>query len=313
MSASQILIRNPNHRLVIGYNSEPDRFSFDRIDISMAAPILYDSHMHTHLCQHAYDQPTDYAQQAAARGLKGIVFTCHNPTENNAFEPGVRMRVDQFEEYVQLIEATRQQWQGRVDVRLGLESDYFPGHEDWLAELYDRAEFDYILGSIHPQLLGYWRPYHNGDPVAFQRTYFEHLAMSAESGLFDCLGHPDQIKNVPPTEWSLDRIMPDIIRALDRIAATGVAMELNTYGLHRQIKEMHPAPAMLVAMKKRDIPIVLGSDAHNAQRVAADFENALDLLTATGYTTVTYFLKRQRHTVALDTARASLRNSQKSG
>lgn len=270
------------------------------------SPALYDSHMHTTLCLHAYDAPGDYAQQAVKRGLKGIIFTCHNPTEHNIFEPSVRMRLDQFSEYVQLVADTREQWQHKLDVRLGLESDYFPGHERFLAGLHTWADFDYIIGSVHPQLHSYSNRYLNGDPVAFQRTYFEHLADSAESGLYDCLGHPDQIKNINPSTWEVTRLMPDINRALDRIAATGVAMEVNTYGLHRQIKEMHPTPVMLAAMCERAIPVVLGSDAHHARRVAADFEGALDLLASVGYTTVNYYIQRERHTVPINTARSSL-------
>jgi len=37
-------------------------------------------------------------------------------------------------------------WTGRVDVRLGLESDYFPGVEGWLEKLHASRPFTYILG-----------------------------------------------------------------------------------------------------------------------------------------------------------------------
>ncbi len=65
--------------------------------------------------------------------------------------PNVRMRPDQMEEYVDLVMATADRWQGRLDVRLGLESDFVPDFVPWLEELHASQNFSYILGSVHPQ------------------------------------------------------------------------------------------------------------------------------------------------------------------
>ncbi len=273
----------------------------------MTEPILYDSHMHTPLCKHASGLPGEYAARAAARNLQGIIVTCHNPTEGDWLAPQVRMGVDEFGKYLALVESARAEWQGRVDVRLGLECDYLPGQEDWLAALLSRAEFDFVLGSVHPAMVEYRAAYLNGSVLAFQRMYFRHLAEAAESGLFDCLTHPDLVKNEFPDEWNLPRLMPDIERALDRIAATGVAMELNTSGLIKRIPEMNPAPAILRAMHARGIPVVIGSDSHAPHTVGGHFEAALDLLAEIGYSEVSIFLKRQRHAIPIAAARASLR------
>ena len=42
------------------------------------SPMLYEMHMHTPMCHHAFGEPQDYAQVAEQRGLKGIVVTCQN-------------------------------------------------------------------------------------------------------------------------------------------------------------------------------------------------------------------------------------------
>jgi histidinol-phosphatase (PHP family) len=101
--------------------------------------------------------------------------------------------------------------------------------------------------------------------------------------------------------------MPDIRRALDRIAATGVAMELNTSGLNKTVPEMNPGPAMLREMSTRGIPIVIGADAHLPQRVGDKYEEALDMLREAGYREVSFFLERKRHDVSIEAARSSLR------
>lgn len=268
--------------------------------------MLYEMHMHTPLCRHATGEPEEYAATAERRGLSGIVITCHNPFPDG-WAQGSRMYPEQWDEYLSLVDRARSAWAGRVDVRLGLEADYFPGKEIWLEKQLASEPFHHVLGSIHPQISEYQRAYDTADPLAYQRIYFDHLAKAAETKLFDTLSHPDLIKNIYPDQWDVHRILPDIQRALDRIAKSGTAMELNTSGLHKSIPEMNPGPVILREMRLRDIPVVIGSDAHMPQRVGADFEMAMDLLETAGYSQINFFLDRKRQTVAIPEARASLR------
>ncbi len=270
--------------------------------------VLYEMHMHTPMCHHAFGEPQEYAQIAHDRGLKGIVVTCHNPT-NDGWSPTVRMSVDEFGEYVELVDHASREWKDRIDVRLGLESDYIPGMESWLEELHAMAPLHHVLGSVHPHLPQYKERFHDANIEKFQRTYFEHLALAAESGLFDTLGHPDLIKNIEPEAYDLPRLMPTICATLDRIAATDTAMELNTSGLNKIVPEMNPGPEILQQMRQRDIPVVIGADAHKPERVAADFVQALDSLSDAGYTRVSNFLDRQRVDLLIDDVRASLTQS----
>ena len=272
-------------------------------------PLLYESHMHTPLCKHAQGEPEDYAAAAAQRGLAGIIVTCHNPPIDG-WSPHVRMAEAEFDAYVALVARARAAWAGRVDVRLGLECDFVPGMEDALAAQLARAEFHHVLGSVHPQIAAYRDRYFTGDALAFQRTYFEHLALAAETGLFDTLAHPDLVKNEFPQEWQPSALADTLAATLDRIAATGVAMELNTSGLQKRLPEMNPGPGILAQMAQRGIPVVLGADAHTPTRVAADYATGLDLLEAAGYTHVSLFLDRRRREISVADARQSLRVSQ---
>ncbi|MEZ4608773.1 MAG: PHP domain-containing protein [Caldilineaceae bacterium] len=150
--------------------------------------LLYESHMHTPLCKHARGNPTEYAAVAWERGLKGIVVTCHNlPVDG--WSPRARMAEDRFDTYVELIEEARAQWTGRgcTDVRMGLECDFVPGME--------QAIVLQLAGRLQPRagrraspvarLQGALR--HRRPQVALQHTYFEHLALVAETGLFDTI------------------------------------------------------------------------------------------------------------------------------
>jgi histidinol-phosphatase (PHP family) len=267
--------------------------------------MLYESHCHTPLCNHAEGEPTEYAAAALAAGLKGIIVTCHCPLPDGHSD-WVRMRPTEYELYHQMIAAARQEYAGRLDVRAGIESDYYPGVESWLEELHARHPLSHVLGSVHPQLPEYRDRYYNGDDFAFQQTYFDHVAQAAETGLFDTMAHPDLVKNMTPDAWDFERIAPYIGQALDRIAATGVAMELNTSGRYKTIPEMNPSPSMLAMMLERNIPVVIGADAHVPHRVGEGYPEALRTLQQVGFTEVNIFLDRQRTPIPIADALASL-------
>jgi histidinol-phosphatase (PHP family) len=261
--------------------------------------------MHTPLCRHAEGSPAEYAKVARQRGMKGVIVTCHNPLPHG-YASSSRMYPEQFEEYLDLVARTSREMSGVVDVRLGLEADFVPGLEEWIEGQLSSADFHYVLGSVHPQLEEYRDAHWNGEALAFQLGYFEHLAAAAESKLYDCLSHPDLVKNIFPEEWDYRRVERHVMGCLDRIAETGTAMELNTSGLNKAIPEMNPTFEMLVEMRRRDIPVVVGADAHVPERVGDHYLEAYRLLGEAGYSEVSYFLNRQRHEVSIVQARRSL-------
>jgi len=267
--------------------------------------LIYETHMHTPLCKHAVGYPSDYARQAHTRNLKGIIVTCHCPLPDR-ISAGVRMDPDQWPEYLDLIAEARDKWKDIVDIRTGVESDFLPGLEPWLEELHGQQPLDYVLGSVHPQIKEYRDLYFNEDWPEFHRQYFSSLAEAAETSLFDCLSHPDLVKNVGSAYWDLDLYLDHIRRCLDRIANTGIAMELNTSGLNKAIPEMNPGMTLLREIKRRDIPVVIGADAHHPDRVGDRFIEALDLLEEAGFTHVRNYLSRNPVDLTLSSVQASL-------
>lgn len=270
-----------------------------------AERVLFETHAHTPLCGHAVGEPDEYAAAAARRGLRGIVFTCHNPMPNG-YGAASRMGCGQYRAYQTLVADARVALAGAVDVRLGLECDFQPGFEPWLRAQIAEAPLEYVLGSVHAQYPEYRERFGTPADPEFYRRYFDHLALAAESGLFDCLAHPDLVKIVAPERWEVVGLLPWIERSLDRIAATGVALELNTSGARKAPFEVYPGPEILRGVVTRGIPVVVGSDAHTPERVGEGFEAALDALESLGRATVSVFLERTRVDLDLPAARASL-------
>ena len=158
-----------------------------------------------------------------------------------------------------------------TDLRLGIEADFVPGREDRIATLLEAREWDYVVGSIHflrdfsidSDEYTVWRSGESAERV--WRRYFETLAESARSGLYDIIGHPDLVKvwgdRAPRPDGDLRRYYEPAVEAF---AESGVAVEVSTAGLRKPVGEIYPARPYLEMLVDAGCPIALSSDAHDA-------------------------------------------------
>jgi histidinol-phosphatase (PHP family) len=192
-----------------------------------------------------------------------------------------------------------------TDLRLGLEADFVAGREDRLANLLDAHEWDYVVGSVH--FLGdysvdvddetdVWR--HETSPERVWKRYFETLAASARTGLYDVIAHPDLVKIWGPPPRG--RPMPDVDPrryyepAIEAMLEADVAIEVSTAGLRKPVGELYPARAMLEMAVDAGVPVALSSDAHLPEHVGFGYDRARELLEACGVTQIAVFERRVR-------------------
>ena len=256
-----------------------------------------DYHMHTPLCRHASGEPTEYAARAVALGFSEIGFSDHSPMRQDDFD-NWRMRLDQLDEYVEKVRKAQKDFP-QLTIRLALEVDYLPGHEEWIRELTARHPWDYLIGAVHyvsdswavdnPEMLAKWK---GRDPYEVWETYFERLAMAAGTGLFEIIAHADLPKkfNIYP-EQDCSSLFKHF---LDQAHAKNVAMELNTAGLRKDCKEIYPSPAFVRLAAQHGVPITFASDAHAPGEVGSAFAEAVALAKSAGYTHSRRFERRRR-------------------
>lgn len=250
---------------------------------------LYDSHMHTPLCGHATGHPREYAQAALDAGLSGITFTDHIPMPA-WYDAPWRMRRDQLGQYVEMVQEAQQEFAGRLYVGLGLEADFHPGTERYVEEVLAAHPWDYVIGSVH--YLGAWGfdnpeyvdEYERRDLGQLYRHYYALVEGAARSGLFDSLGHLD----LPKKFGHRDPEGTAALRLLDTVAALGLSLDYNTAGERKPVGEAYPSPDLLKAAASRNIPLVLGSDAHQPPEVGYRFAAAAERIRAAGGQIVRY-------------------------
>lgn len=245
---------------------------------------LPDYHTHTARCGHARGTPAEYVEAARAAGLLAIGVADHLPLLPEP-DPELSMEACELDDYVAEVLELKAAFPGFV--LLGIEADYRPDTVSEVHSLLESQPFEYVIGSVHH--LGDWgfddprqmEGYSSRQIDDVWVDYLELVGEAAECGLFTILGHLDLVKKFGyrPTR-ALD---DELDRVVERLSRAGVAIEINTAGLHKPVKEAYPSPAILRKLWAADIPITFGSDAHRPEEVGRDFDHAADLARAAGY------------------------------
>ena len=262
--------------------------------------MLADYHVHTPLCRHAVGQPSEYIAVARERGLDEIGFSDHAPMDGP--EPFDEWRMDRADmpRYLEMIQRARAD-AAPFPVRLGLECDFIEGHEKWIEELSQMAEWDYLIGGLHYVAPGWdvdnpkYVARYTASPdavVEIWDLYWAAFTKMAASGFFDFLAHPDLPKKFghrPPGD--LRRYYEPAIAAA---AKSGVAIEINTAGLRKPVAGLYPAQEFLAMAREAGLALLINSDSHAPEEIASGFPEAVAAARAAGFTETLRFRRRQR-------------------
>jgi histidinol-phosphatase (PHP family) len=244
---------------------------------------------------------------AAAHGLEEVGISDHyvRPPGSPRDPCAWSMPVDGLGRYVAEVEAARAR-AGGIRVLLGDEADFFP--ETWpdtVREL-SRYPFDYVIGSVHyaegfpvDESAAHWERLSESEANEVWRVYWGLVRRLAVAGGFDILGHADLPKKFgfrPTADLS-----GAVAAALDALAASGVALELNTSGFDKPCAEAYPSPAILRAARARGIPALVTADAHAPNEISRHYDRAATIAREAGYRRFLRF--RNRAPVAEDTLR----------
>ena len=201
--------------------------------------------------------------------------------------------------YVREVEALREEFAGRIAVRLGLEADYAEGHEEELERWLARADWDLVLGSVH-WVAGDWIDDPARSPARFEREgaealydeYYRLLARAARTGLFDVLTHFDLPKKHGHRPAAPRAAAEDA--AIAAATEAGCAVEISSAGLRKPVAEAYPEPRLLARIVAAGIPVTFSSDAHAPAEVGWGYARTLALARECGVTEFVTFEKRRK-------------------
>jgi histidinol-phosphatase (PHP family) len=221
-------------------------------------------HAHTVRCRHASGTEEEYVQAAIDRGLKVFGFSDHTPQ----FFPGeyysrMRMFPDQLEDYVSSVLGCRKEYAGRIDIRLGLEAEYYPA--TWI-EMLARAKdagVEYLILGQH--WLGNEENEHGSGAAtadeALLKRYCHQVMDGLETGKFTYLAHTDLFRFVGDRD-----IYRRHMRELCRFTRQAqIPLEINLAGI--LCKKHYPSEEFLALAAEEGCSVILGMDAHNPDHI----------------------------------------------
>ena len=247
---------------------------------------ISDYHMHTPLCGHAVGAPSEYARKAVEAGLEEIGFSDHAPFVHMV-DPKITMDIKQLPQYYRMIEDVRREFAGSLRVKIAIEADYIPGYEDKTKAILDDYPYDYVIGSVHfikdwgfddPAQRDRWNA---SDVNQVYRDYFQLLRQCAQTGMYDIMGHVDLVKKFG--HRATEDMREEVEKTAQVFKECGVAVEINSSGLRKPVKEMYPALGHLRIYCAAGVPLTFGSDAHDPSDVGRDFGKAMTMARKAGY------------------------------
>lgn len=254
--------------------------------------MIQNLHTHTTFCD-GKNTPEEMVQAAVSLGMDSLGFSGHAPCSVPEDHSG--MKPDSVPAYRAEILRLREKYAGQLEIFLGLEQDHvlFPNRECW----------DYVIGSVHyVEKDGRQLPvddcpevfsqnivrFYGGDHYAFAEDYYRLVGEVPEKTGCQIVGHFDLITKFNEGDKLFDTAHPRYVGAaldaLDRLARKDVIFEINTGAMSRGYRTIpYPAPALLRAMRERNIPICINSDAHSAETLLHAFDQAVELARSCGY------------------------------
>lgn len=219
-------------------------------------------HSHTWRCGHARGTEREYVEAAINMGFTVWGFSDHTPIPGMSAQrsAGMRMTMDQLEEYVDTVKALGREYGERIRLHAGLEAEYDP---DWFGELSERAKeagVEYLILGQHFISDGVYSGTPTDDPDRL-RDYCRLVMEGMETGLVSMVAHPDLMN------FTGDRDIFDAEtrKLCSRALELSVPLEMNLLGLASG--RHYPNPAFWRVAGETGNEVVLSLDAHAVENI----------------------------------------------
>jgi histidinol-phosphatase (PHP family) len=268
--------------------------------------VKFDLHTHHERCGHARGGIRDYIEAAMEKGLNIIGISDHTPyfsSEEDQPFPHITMAKSQFPDYINEVLKLKKLYEGKIEVLLGIEADFFPEEVENYRPYFERYPFDYIIGSVH-HVEGVsifkkdrWDDLSSQEKIRTKETYYSLIEQSARSGMYQILGHIDAMKGFYPEFSSIQTAAVE--HTLKVIGECDIAIEINTSGKTKYVGGWYPSDEILELARHHGVKVTFGSDAHDPERVGDEFDLVQAQLKKIGFKEWVYFKDRKRIAIPL--------------
>ena len=261
---------------------------------------LYNFHSHSHHCD-GKEHMEDYVKAAIKRKFKALGFSAHSPLP---FPNEWSLTPESFRQYVTDARYLIEKYKTQIDLFLGLEIDYIPGHSEDFEGFMKNTPLDYNIGSVHlvrheednriwfidGPLEGYIKGVNeifNGDYRAAVTAFYKQSVRMIETQKPQIIGHIDKVKMHNKQRWfsTGEAWYQELVdETLQAAAKHGCIVEVNTRGLYTgKTDEYFPSQEIIQKCYELNIPMMINTDAHHPDQLDKHFHEAHELLRKIGF------------------------------
>ena len=262
-----------------------------------------DGHIHTPYCPHGTEDSFHlYIEQAIQRGFGEITFTEHAPLPLGFKDPTPEknsgMSMNQLESYISELQQLKKEYNQDIVISIGLEIDFITDFEQQTTTFlntYGKYLDDSIL-SVH--FLKYKEDYtcidfskstflafsdRLGSPMSVYKLYYKTLMDSITSNLGKYkpkrMGHITLAHKFQHAFIEEVNDHEHILAVLNEIKHQQLELDVNSAGFAKPycLESYPPLPYIKLA-KELEIPLVYGSDAHQAKDIHRFYHEISTLL-----------------------------------
>lgn len=270
----------------------------------MKHPLLVSAHGgHSgEFCCHAKDTLEEVLAAYISKGFEWVGITEHMPAVNDRFvyPDEVKAGLDaaamqqRFKRFFETALELRTQNNGRIDLLIGFETEYYTGAEENIRSLVEYYRPDYLVGSLH---------HVNDMEIDYSRS--QYLKAAEELGGVNQLYHRyfdeqyDMISSIKPavvghfdlvrifdhdylTRLKSPSIWQRVLRNLDLIKELDLILDLNLAGYNKTAAEPYPTREVLKTAIELGIAVVPGDDSHGVASVGQHYRRGVELLSELG-------------------------------
>lgn len=265
-------------------------------------PITADFHLHS---SHSGDSDTPMEEmilQGISKGLTEMCFTEHNDFDAPDTPDGTPGSIFLLntDSYHSDILRYQEKYADKIKILFGAELGLQAHLMEQDAVFAKSCDFDFIIGSSHfcSGKDPFYPPFFEGrsEEEAYMEYFLSILNNLKTHSDFDVYGHLDYVVRYGPNRdrnYSYEKYADIFDEILKLLIEKGKGIEINTGGLPKGLRDLHPCMGILKRYRELGGEIVtVGSDAHNPARIAADFDRAAQALLTCGFRYYTVFEKR---------------------
>lgn len=260
--------------------------------------IKRDGHVHSPFCPHGTkDKMTSYIEQAVAQGIEEMTFTEHMPLPEGVLSPALQqesaLAPGMVRPYFKEIDLMKAKYKDKIKINKGFEVDYIEGYEKEIKKILNDYGKELEDGLLSVHILKINGEYYcidrdadefgeiitlTGSIEKLYDKYFETLLMAVKADLGPYkpkrIGHPTLVRifNVRyPFDYKNETLLETLVKEMK---LRNYQIDCNTAGLRKPLcREIYPSGLFMQLIKKHNIEIIYGSDAHASVDVGSAFSN----------------------------------------